>query len=222
MSIVSYYNIISLITEPNQVVYSVTDKITYCQDDFLICRYDLSFVWREEFIVQFRITERDESSQMTNMINPSKTAMIQYDTSETRQRIKQQITAFKSKRGLFWHVNVIILSCSDGSFCIFDKNNSNINLTSITPDRQTLKKFNTIFKNYSFIESKPERHFFWLFPEIKQQMSISIDCTVGWISAYSSPPSHNFITNSELITLADISCSLQSKKNIPAHIKIDK
>jgi hypothetical protein len=197
----------------NQALYAVTNKTTYCQDDFLICSYELSFVCCEEFFLQFNIEERDASSQMKYMINATQTAMMQYDDQETQKRIKHQVTKFDSKRGLFWYVNVTILTCADGSFCIFDKNSANINTISIMPDRQTCEKLKTILKNYSLTESKTDCHAFWLFLR-RVGPQIMIGNTYVCFEAYSSPHSSNPIANSKLIMLADVSCSVQSKKNI--------
>jgi hypothetical protein len=204
----------------DQVVYSVTNKITYRQNDFLICSYDLSFVCFEEFVLQFNITERDALSQMKNMSNANETAMIKYDDLETQKGTKRKMIKFDSKRGLFWYVNITVITCTDGSFCVFDKSSIDKNLTTITPVHQTHKQFSTIIKNCSLTKSTMDGRVFWLFLSPENASNI-IGSTRVCFEAYTSPPSPNFIANNKLTMLTDVSYSVQSKKHTPIHVNIN-
>ncbi|MDR2651065.1 MAG: hypothetical protein LBC68_01945, partial [Prevotellaceae bacterium] len=138
-----------------------------------------------------------------------------------QKNTKYQVKKFNSKRGLFWYANLTIITSADGSFCIFDKNNTDEHLITIKPDRQTRDKFDVILKNCSLTESKNDSCVFWQYLPFSYQKQTAIDSTTIWFEAYSSPPhSSDFIANSELIMLASIAISMRSKKYTKRTLKI--
>jgi hypothetical protein len=184
-----------------QSAFLLRNKKIFYYNRYSVCYYEISVICREDFFLRFHITERDAKNQkqkITTKLHNDEEVQIEFDDSENNMKTKQQRINFDAKQGIYWYVDIIIITSSDGSFCVIEKN-------------QNLPKIQTknVYKNFSLTNPTASKHVIWK-EGIRDNTTLMIGSEYELVTAYLSDDNLTEYSTIPIVS-ADVFISVKPK-----------